>query len=85
MSQLEYLIALISIIVGLGLTELARSRRELVRPSRRVRWHWLPLACGAPCRTSRRGFVQLFLTQCQHSLYILEALSTPNNLVRDLE
>ncbi len=47
MSQLEYLIALISIIVGLGLTELARSLRELVRPSRRVRWHWLPLLWAA--------------------------------------
>ena len=47
MSQLEYLIALISIIVGLGLTELARSLRELVRPSRQVRWHWLPLLWAA--------------------------------------
>ena len=44
MSQLEYLIALVSIIVGLGLTDLAQSLRELVRPSRSVRWHWLPLA-----------------------------------------
>lgn len=43
MSQLEYLIALISIIVGLGFTDLAQSLRELVRPSRRVKWHWLPL------------------------------------------
>ena len=43
MSQLEYLIALISIIVGLGLADLARSVRELVRPDRPVRWHWLPL------------------------------------------
>jgi len=44
MSQLEYLIALISIIVGLGLTNLAKSLRDLVRPGRPVRWHWLPLA-----------------------------------------
>lgn len=43
MSQLEYLVALISIIVGLGITDLAQSLRELVRPSRPVRWHWLPL------------------------------------------
>ena len=43
MSQLEYLIALISIIVGLGFTDLAQSLRELVRPSRSVEWHWLPL------------------------------------------
>jgi hypothetical protein len=33
-SQLEYLIALIFIIVGLGVTDLAQSVRELVRPSR---------------------------------------------------
>jgi len=43
MSQLEYLVALISIIVGLGLADLVRSIRELVQPSRDVRWHWLPL------------------------------------------
>jgi hypothetical protein len=43
MSQLEYLIALISIIVGLGFTDLAQSLRELVRPGRPVKWHWLPL------------------------------------------
>jgi hypothetical protein len=43
MSQLEYLVALISIIVGLSLADLARSVRELVRPDRLVRWHWLPL------------------------------------------
>jgi len=43
MSQLEYLIALISIIVGLGITDLAQSVRELVRPSRAVDWHYLPV------------------------------------------
>jgi hypothetical protein len=47
MSQLEYLAALLSIIVGLGLTDLAQSLRELVRPRRRVRWHWLPLCWAA--------------------------------------
>jgi len=43
MSQLEYLIALVSIIVGLGVTDLAQSVRELVRPSRAVDWHYLPV------------------------------------------
>jgi hypothetical protein len=43
MSQLEYLIALISIIVGLGVTDLAPSVREWVRPRRPTRWHDLPL------------------------------------------
>lgn len=47
MSQLEYLIALISIIIGLGLTDLARSLRDLIRPGRPVRWHWLPLTWTA--------------------------------------
>lgn len=43
MTQLEYLIALISIIVGLALADMLQSIRELVRPDRAVRWHWLPL------------------------------------------
>jgi hypothetical protein len=43
MSQLESLIALLSIIVGLGITDLAQSVRELVRPSRAVDWHYLPV------------------------------------------
>lgn len=47
MTQLEYLIALVSIIVGLALADLAGSFRELVRPRRAVRWHWLPLAWAA--------------------------------------
>ena len=47
MSRLEYLIALLSIIVGLALTNMARSPRELVRPDRNVRWHWLPLVWSA--------------------------------------
>ncbi|MFB6272772.1 MAG: hypothetical protein ABEL51_07765 [Salinibacter sp.] len=47
MSQLEYLVALISIIVGLGLADLVQSLRELVRPDRAVRWHWLPLLWAA--------------------------------------
>ncbi|MFO8099644.1 MAG: hypothetical protein R6T83_08515, partial [Salinibacter sp.] len=44
MSQLEYLVAILSIIVGLALTDLARSLREPVRPDRTVRWNWLPSA-----------------------------------------
>ncbi len=44
MSQLEYLVALISIIVGLGLTDLAQSIRELIRPGYAVKWDGLPLA-----------------------------------------
>ena len=47
MSQLEYLVALISIIVGLGLTDLAQSFRELIRPDHAVNWDGLPLAWSA--------------------------------------
>jgi hypothetical protein len=47
MSQIEYLLPLVSIIVGLGLADLAKSVRELIRPNRTVRWHWLPLLWSA--------------------------------------
>lgn len=47
MSQLEYLIALVSIIVALAIADLAGSFRELVRPRRAVRWHWLPVTWAA--------------------------------------
>ncbi|WP_119841679.1 hypothetical protein [Salinibacter ruber] len=47
MSQLEYLVALVSIIVGLGLTDLAQSVRELIRPGYAVKWDGLPLAWSA--------------------------------------
>jgi hypothetical protein len=46
MSQLEYLLPLVSIILGLGLADLIQSFRELVRPNRAVRWHWLPVLWG---------------------------------------
>lgn len=44
MSQLEYLIALVSMIVALAIADLLGSIRELVRPRRAVEWHWLPIA-----------------------------------------
>jgi hypothetical protein len=47
MSQVEYLVALISIIVGLGLADLAQSFRELIRPGLDVKWDGLPLAWSA--------------------------------------
>jgi hypothetical protein len=43
MSQIEFLLTLLSIIVGLGLADLARGLRNLVRPHQPVHWHWLPL------------------------------------------
>jgi hypothetical protein len=47
MSQLAYLVPLVSIIIGLGLADLAQSVRELLRPNRAVRWHWLPVLWSA--------------------------------------
>jgi len=44
MTQLEFLLTLLSLIVGIGLASLARSLRNLVGPRQTVRWHWLPLA-----------------------------------------
>jgi hypothetical protein len=44
MSQLEYLIVLVSILVGLGLADLTESLRDLVLPERNVEWFGLPVA-----------------------------------------
>jgi len=46
MSILEYLTVLVSIVVGLGVTDLAESVRYLIHPDQSVRWHWLPLTWG---------------------------------------
>jgi hypothetical protein len=46
MSQFDYLVPLIAIMVGLALTDLAASFHRLVRARRRVRWHWMPLAAA---------------------------------------
>ena len=43
MTQPEHLTILVSIIIGLGLTDLAKSIRDLLHPERPVQWHWLPL------------------------------------------
>jgi len=44
MSPFEYLLPLISIIVGLAIADLATSLHRLLRARRRVKWDWLPLA-----------------------------------------
>ncbi len=43
MSQAENMLALITIVFGLMLTDLFASLHRLIRQRRRVRWHWLPL------------------------------------------
>ncbi len=44
MDASEHLLVLVSIIIGLAITDLLTSVRQLVRARRRVRLHWLPLA-----------------------------------------
>lgn len=43
MSHVAYLVVFLSIIIGLGVTDLLQSLRELIRPQHPTRWHWLPL------------------------------------------
>lgn len=43
MSPAEHLIVLVSIIIGLAITDLLSSLRHLIRNRERVRFHWLPL------------------------------------------
>ena len=45
----EHSITLVSVIVGLGLTELLANLNRLIRARRDVRWHPLPLIWAAVC------------------------------------
>lgn len=42
-SRFEYLLAFVSILVGLSVADLAASLHRLLRARHRVRWDWLPL------------------------------------------
>jgi hypothetical protein len=46
MSPFEYLLALVSILIGLAVTDLSGSLHRLLRARPRVRWDWLPLAAA---------------------------------------
>ena len=43
MSPFEYLLPLISVLVGLAVADLATSLHWLLQARRRVQWDWLPL------------------------------------------
>jgi hypothetical protein len=45
-SPFEYLLALVSILIGLALADLSGSLHRLLRARRLVRWDWLPLAAA---------------------------------------
>jgi hypothetical protein len=45
-SPFEYLLALVSILIGLAVTDVSRSLHRLIRARQRVRWDWLPLVAA---------------------------------------
>jgi hypothetical protein len=46
MSPFEYLLALVSILIGLAIADLSMSLHRLLRARRHVAWDWLPLAAA---------------------------------------
>jgi hypothetical protein len=42
----EYILALVSILIGLAVADLSGSLHRLLRARRRVQWDWLPLAAA---------------------------------------
>ena len=46
MTPFEYILPLVSVIVGLAVADLAVSLHRLLRARSRVRWDWLPLAAA---------------------------------------
>lgn len=46
MLPFEYVLALVSILVGLVITDIATCLHRLLRARRRVRWDWLPLVAA---------------------------------------
>lgn len=47
MTRFEYIVAFVSILIGIAVADLFSSLHHLLRARRRVRWHWLPLLAGA--------------------------------------
>jgi bacteriorhodopsin len=46
MSQVEYLLGFVSIIIGIAVADIAASLHRLLRARRRVRWHWYPFSAA---------------------------------------
>jgi hypothetical protein len=44
MSQAEYILGFVAIVVGLAVADIAHSLHKLLRARGRVRWHWYPLS-----------------------------------------
>jgi hypothetical protein len=47
MSPFEYLLALVSILIGLAIADLSMSLHRLLRARHHVKWDWLPLAAAS--------------------------------------
>ena len=47
MTRIEYLLPLVSVLIGLAIADLVASLHRLLRARDRVRWHWLPLQWAA--------------------------------------
>ena len=46
MSPFEYSLILVTIIVGLAITDMLVSLHRLLRSRAKIRWHWLPIAAA---------------------------------------
>jgi hypothetical protein len=46
MSQVEYILGFVSIIVGIAVADIAHSLHRLLRARKRVRWHWFPFSAA---------------------------------------
>ena len=47
MTRIEYLLPLVSVLIGLAIADLVASLHRLLKARDRVRWHWLPLQWAA--------------------------------------
>jgi hypothetical protein len=93
MSSFEYLSVLVSIILGLGLTHLLSSARDLIQQRAGIHFHWLPLVWAAlillsqiewwwglfevRARTEWNFFSFLFLLLSPVSMYLTAGIVLP--------
>lgn len=66
MSQSEYVLGFVAILVGVAIADMAGSLHKLLRARSRVRWHWLPLTAA--------GLVVLLTVELWWSLTSFERL-----------
>lgn len=66
MSQSEYILGFVAILVGVAIADMAGIFHKLLRARSRVRWHWLPLAAA--------GLVVLLTVELWWSLTSFERL-----------